>query len=181
MERPIYIYKITNLENEKVYIGRSVNPKKRLKCHIEKALLNDPKYNDCPKLYNSIRAYGKEAFGKIEIVAITYTFEEVCDLETFHIKQYNAVDDGLNCTYGGQGGMLGYVFSEESKNKMSVSAKRVGKARGIKNPTVSITENDVRNIKIMIFNGISTIEIENKTGITAKKIRRIKRDETWTH
>src|SRR5882762_10492421 len=116
--RVFYIYKITNTVNGSFYIGRSVNPVNRFKSHMWRALSNNPKYNDCEKFYNSIRCHGKEAFSQPEILAIVYSQEDAFTMEEAFIKSLDAVDCGLNCTYGSEGGMAGYEYSDASKKKM---------------------------------------------------------------
>jgi hypothetical protein len=54
------IYKITNLENQKVYIGQSVNIKERLRTHIKRGLgAETPTRN---KLYTVMNKVGVENF-----------------------------------------------------------------------------------------------------------------------
>ena len=63
------IYKITNLVNEKIYVGKTKKYYKeklfgiegRLKNHLTCAFTKS-KCNDCPRLYNAIRKYGKDNF-----------------------------------------------------------------------------------------------------------------------
>ena len=68
------IYKITNLINNKIYIGKtkkyyklsSFGYLKRFDNHISSAF-SKSKANDCPRLYNAIRKYGKDNF-KVDLV-----------------------------------------------------------------------------------------------------------------
>lgn len=107
------IYKITNLVNQKIYIGCTVNSLEKRFCeHIYRGLKTD---SNC-KLYNSIKKYNIENF-KIELI-------EECDLsniyerEIFYIDKYDTYKNGLNSTYGGEG-CLGYVHSPEIRKKIS--------------------------------------------------------------
>ena len=106
----IGIYKITNPLGE-VYIGKSeVDIKERMSRY---------KYNyaikNQPKIYDSIIKFGytNHVFEIIE----TCNIEEINDREKFWIDYYDCINNGLNCTTGGNGGLL----SEESKLKKSKS------------------------------------------------------------
>ena len=74
----IGIYKITNLVNEKSYIGQSVNIQKRFNSHKSAAFNPNNKNYDFP-LYRAIRKYGIENF-KFEIL-------EECDKSELNIKE----------------------------------------------------------------------------------------------
>lgn len=62
----IGIYKITNLTNNKVYIGQSINILKRFRDHKQIAFDKRSHCYDYP-LYRAIRKYGIENF-KFEII-----------------------------------------------------------------------------------------------------------------
>jgi group I intron endonuclease len=119
-----YIYKITNLINEKEYIGCTINPiNKRFEEHIYRCLKTDSTTKFC----NSIRKYGVENFN-IEII-------EECDVsniyerEKFYITEFRTYDNGLNSTFGGEG-CLGYVHSPEIRKKISENTKNGNSHRG---------------------------------------------------
>ncbi|ATZ80520.1 intron encoded putative GIY-YIG endonuclease [Bodo saltans virus] len=107
MSRQCCIYKITNMVNNKIYIGKTVeykNGKKysidgRLKSHFYCAL----KGNGCPALSNAINKYGKDKF-IIEKLEDTNS-DNVDEREIFYIKEYNSRDKniGYNIAVGGKG------------------------------------------------------------------------------
>ena len=73
------IYKITNIINNKVYIGQTVNTiKQRWNKHCHS--------NGCRSLYNAILKYGKENFN-IEIIE-TLPIEELDEREIYWINYY---------------------------------------------------------------------------------------------
>lgn len=104
-----YIYKITNVINQKMYIGKtSQTPSIRWSQHVSSALVspNVKDYNFL--LHKAIRKYGKENF-TLQIV------EEVADTlmsarETYWIDYYKTCilteegkTKGYNMTFGGEG------------------------------------------------------------------------------
>lgn len=98
----IGIYKITNIINNKVYIGKSTNIERRWKEHIRHS--KDEFTKEKPPIHKAINKYGLESF-IFEIV-------EECEVdflnerEMFYIKFYNSRNKkkGYNITEGGDGG-----------------------------------------------------------------------------
>lgn len=103
------IYKIENLINHKVYIGKSTNIIKRFQRHASST------HNVLLK--RAFKKYGFENFS-FEILIETYDLDY---WEIFLIQLFNAVDKehGYNLAYGGEGGKL----CEESIEKMSKKLK----------------------------------------------------------
>ena len=100
-----FIYKITNIKNGKMYIGkteRDINT--RWKEHIRhaQALSHIP-------LYRAINKYGIENF-IIELVEECET-KSVNEREQYWISFYDTYNTGYNCTLGGDGSLL--QFAEE--------------------------------------------------------------------
>lgn len=92
----MFIYKISNKINEKVYIGLTTNTiKERWRQHCQTA-----KSNSRP-LYCAMRKYGIENF-YIEEIDAAETLPELGQLERKYIKQYNSQINGYNLTAGGE-------------------------------------------------------------------------------
>ena len=138
------IYKITNLINSKVYIGRSTNVLKRWTQHRYK-LLNGVHYN--PHLQSAFDTHGEINF-TYEIIE-ECTKDELNQKEIFWIAQFNSQcnDVGYNKSEGGHAGggarNKGKTHSPECRARISKSLKgrkmseitksRIGKANsGIK-------------------------------------------------
>lgn len=113
----IGIYKVTNLINNKKYIGQSINIEERWKRHKSHSLNNYGNDYNCV-FYRAIRKYGLENF-KFEVI------EECCkeDLdkkEKYWIKYYNTYLGFLNCngynmTLGGQNASPHFLTYEQVK------------------------------------------------------------------
>ena len=99
----MWVYKITNLVNEKCYIGITTNLEYRWHCHR-----NAPNYPYLKNpLYSAMRKYGIENF-KIEIVEETDSLEKLAKLEDYYINLYKSRDPniGYNLSAGGQTNQL---------------------------------------------------------------------------
>ena len=97
-----YIYKITNLINQKAYIGKTTSTiEKRWKEHCQD--YKRRQYEKRP-LYDAMNKYGIENFSieKIEEVDINSLSER----ETYWIGYYNTYKNGYNATLGGDGKIL---------------------------------------------------------------------------
>lgn len=113
------IYKITNLVNDKIYIGKTkeyYGDKKfgaqgRLKAHISQS--HSAKYG---ALALAIRKYGGENF-VIETLETT-TADLIDDREIYYIKHYKSTDKkiGYNIALGGRGRSVTIVTEESRKN-----------------------------------------------------------------
>jgi len=123
-ERYCEIYKITNLVNDKIYVGQAVshilNHKRyrpyghegRFRCHISEAF--STKKNQSHYLNNAIRKYGVNNF-IVELI-------EYCDIkladerEIHYIKEFKSLyPDGYNLKNGGSV----FTHSDESKKRVS--------------------------------------------------------------
>ena len=80
------IYKYTNVNNGKVYIGQTS------KSLEERAQHNGNNYKECRKFYAAIKKYGWESIVP-EILAENLSLDEANKLEAFYISQFNSTDD----------------------------------------------------------------------------------------
>jgi hypothetical protein len=119
------IYKITNSENGKIYVGKTkkwYGVKKfgiegRFKKHVYDSE-NNKKGIGCPMLGNAIKKYGKEKF-KIEQLE-EIDAEHVDEKEEYYIKLYDSThkDIGYNIALGGKGRKVVHV-DEHIREKIS--------------------------------------------------------------
>lgn len=90
------IYKITNILNNKVYIGQAKDIKKRLQEHMKCGLGIDCPANN--KLYDAMKEDGLENF-TFEILE-ECPVEDLNKKEKYYIEFYNSVSWGYNSQYG---------------------------------------------------------------------------------
>lgn len=143
-----YLYKITDMLNNKIYIGQTNNPSKRWSYHKNQALKNKP----LQYIHRAMAKYGINNF-QFETITICKTSEDADYTETVLIAQNDSrnKDKGYNRAPGGhvawQSGLpshmysmygkhhteiskqqirntlIGKIYSDDAKNKMSLSAK----------------------------------------------------------
>ena len=88
------VYKITNLKNNKVYIGQTIRTlEERFNRHKNDALNNiiDTHFA------RALRYCGVDNF-KAEIIDTAETQEELTQKEQYWIRYYNSIEDGYNET-----------------------------------------------------------------------------------
>lgn len=116
LDREYVIYAHRNKINNKYYVGQTrEKPERRWRP-------NGEGYKNSPKFYSAIKKYGWNNFEHI-ILQPNLSESQVDDREKFWIKYYNSVENGYNCE---QGGSKNKIISEQSRKKMSESAKKRG-------------------------------------------------------
>ena len=94
------VYKITNLINDKVYIGITKQIIKRIGNHIY--YFNNPNNSNNTYLHKALRKYGLEFF-TIEVLEICNTLDSLNNKEVYWIQYYNSTNNkkGYNLDSGG--------------------------------------------------------------------------------
>lgn len=135
------VYKITNLVNQKIYIGYTgKKPEERLKGHVYGAIKNPDSHY---RLARAIRKYGPENF-ITEAIYQSHDKNHVAnEMEDFFIQQYNSMDEsiGYNMAPGGQGGD---IKSKEQKRQLSEKMK-------VDNPSFN------EDVRLSIANSVSLL------------------------
>lgn len=114
------VYKATNKENGKVYIGYTSKTLEERKLeHLAKSKSKGDKHYFY-LFKEAIRKYGFFCF-EWEIICECNSIDECYEKEKHFIKEMNTISpDGYNLTEGGNGG----VQSKETRNKISKSVKK---------------------------------------------------------
>ena len=115
-EKNFCVYKITNLVNGKIYIGKTYDVNARWEKHVKIATNREEKAYQY--LHKSINKYGADNF-TIEKLEENLTEQESFEREIFWIKTLNSKnpDVGMNLTDGGEGAS-GLKWSEDSREKI---------------------------------------------------------------
>ena len=110
------IYKITNKENKKSYIGCTIKSiENRFREHVSRCKKTKTKFCD------ALKKYGKDNFILEQIDSCDNT-TKMYELEKFYIKEHDTYNKGYNLTYGGEG-CIGYTHSDEMKIIISEKTK----------------------------------------------------------
>lgn len=134
------IYKVTNLVNGMVYIGKT---KRSLETRWKQHCRDMNSRIACFKLQQAIKEFGAENF-KIEQIDCAATKEEADAKEVYWIQFYHATEDGYNTSPGGKAGgnyrKVMVVETGQTFNSMVDAAKTFGVsvgsiAQAVKNPT----------------------------------------------
>lgn len=189
------IYKIENLINGKVYIGKSVDIKSRLQNHKSESFNKNSNAYDTA-IHRAIRKYGIENFS-FEVIE-ECSRENLSDKEKYWIKFYNSFGSGYNLTTGGEGvptvnekqirklwddGLsIGEIFEKTKYNKHTIinvlqnyhkysrkESNRRGRLDAFKNRVKPVIQYDFDGKFVQEYN--STKDAANANGIGENLIR----------
>lgn len=94
------IYKATNIQNDKVYIGQTIKP---LSCRISEHKCRANYADSHTKFYNAIKKYGWENFvWEVIEESDEWNQEELNAKEQYYIQLYDSINNGYNTLIGGQ-------------------------------------------------------------------------------
>ena len=156
----MWIYKITNIQNNKIYIGQTIRPiKDRFHRHINDAMNNvlDTHFA------RAIRKYGKDNF-IIEEIDIAQTQDELNKKEQYWIQYYNSVEEGYNETDAiSKSG--GNTYQSKTEEEMETIKEKIRQTKlGAKNPMAKkIKRINIINNEVEIFDTV--IECAKACGI----------------
>lgn len=119
-----YIYCATCLTTGKLYFGQTIRlVEERWERHIQES-----RSGSNYKFHRAIRKYGEENFLVEEVLTVSAPTKDALKakldyIEIRFIRKFDTFRNGYNMTLGGEG-QFGRIFSEESRRKMSESAKK---------------------------------------------------------
>lgn len=160
----MWIYKITNIQNNKCYIGQTIRPiEQRFHRHINDALNNSLDTH----FARAIRKYGQENF-IAEQIDIATNQNELNEKEQYWIRYYNSIENGYNETdaiykCGGN------TYRSKTKEEMEVIKEKIRKSKvGYKNPMAKkVKRTNILTNEIDIFDTV--IECAKACGISSGK------------
>src|SRR5882672_2664227 len=124
------VYKITNLINNKPYIGYdgsedNPNNDNRWRAHC-KHYKNTKSKQGKKLLYKAMRKYGIKNFS-YEIIEFCKSINELKQKERYYIKKFNSLAVGgweYNCTPGGDGTSYNFWSEESKKSRRKIVSKQ---------------------------------------------------------
>lgn len=122
------IYKITNIQNNKVYIGKcETTLEERWQRHVREAL----DFTLDTHFARAIRHYGVDSFN-IEAIDTATTSNELCEKEKYWIAYYDSCHTGYNMTMGGD---EGNTYLTKNPDEMETIKEKIRKTKiGSNNP-----------------------------------------------
>lgn len=201
------VYKITNTLNGKVYIGQTVDYRKRKVGHF--SYLRRNAHRNC-YLQKSFNKYGESSF-KMEIIK-ECAVDELDKLEIYYMRKYNSIDKtlGYNMVIGGNTNksfpdyirqkmsrsQKGRIISEEHRKRIgkwhkgkTISPKDIEKANKTKkdnqiqwgetNPNAVLTNDDVEKLIKDMLNGLTVEDVMKKYKCSRQTVYGITRNRTY--
>lgn len=158
-----YVYMIKNKKNNKMYIGSSIDCKRRWRQH-QWYLRNNQHPNK--HLQSSWNKYGEDSF--LFLVIEECSDEEQFDREQYYIDKYKPFSpNGYNISSNAG---VGVICEQEYKNENFI---------GEKHPNASLTNEEVVKIKEMLVNGYKAKEISEKYNYKMSLICKISSLNKW--
>lgn len=163
------IYKITNIINNKFYIGSSHNLKSRKWQHFNCLKRNK---HHCIKLQRSYNKYGKDNF-IFEIIA-KCPKEYLIKLEQFFLDTLKPI---LNSYLSASN--YERTFNTESLSKSISKKHKEDKENRVKNGRYKLNKDQVVEIKKLIAYNKTALEISKMFNVAQNTIQSIKSHRTW--
>lgn len=192
------IYGIRNKTTGRIYVGKTVNVRKRFVRH--KTLLKNNKHWNCC-LQRSYNRHGSAVFEYVILEECQENALAECEQKWINDNKPNLYNEDLYVIdkNGSNNGFAGKRHSFQSKMKMSEAklGKYIGpdnpnfgntwsesqknKMRGSNNKTAKLTEADVSEIKQLLRSGLKHQEIASHYRVSRTVITRINTGTRWSY
>ncbi len=120
------VYRIVS-PSGKCYIGKTTVFNQRMRQHKRLSWIDSKKNQVCPKLCNAVKKYGWENMKVVKLAEHISCPVQLDKMEIMFINQFDSMNNGYNCTSGGDGG---YKRTNDSKQRTSLSMIESYKKRG---------------------------------------------------
>ncbi|MDD2470089.1 MAG: GIY-YIG nuclease family protein [Bacilli bacterium] len=180
-EKIIGVYQIKNLVNGKMYIGSSIDINSRWKEHIRD--LNNNKHHSL-HLQRAWNKYGESSF---EFNVLEECNEDTTlEREQYYLDKLESFkrDNGYNVSKSSSAPMMGRKHSKETKIKISEEVRSRDSScwvRGEDKFNAKFKDEDIINIKRLIYEGNRTIDIAKLYNVEGQTITQIKTGDRWNH
>ena len=168
-----YIYKITNTQNDKIYVGQTIRTiAQRFRRHI-----NDANNGLDTHFARAIRQYGETSFNVSLLEEVDGTSEYITEREYFWINKLDAYNSGYNealsTTRCG-----GNTYHSKTKDEMDIIKNKIRATKLLdKNPhSVRVKCIDIESNDIKTFNSIKEAQIyfnEPNHSFVSKRCRKV--------
>ena len=148
----MHIYKITNILNNKIYIGQtSKTPQQRWKRHVQDANANRVNTH----LASAIQKYGEDAF-VVESICQTDNQDELNKLEQYYIHLYDSLKNGYNET-DSINKCGGNTYAGRTQKQMEITKNKISESKkGKKNPNSrKIKSKNINTKEELFFDSLS--------------------------
>jgi group I intron endonuclease len=112
----MHIYKITNLVNNKIYIGQTIQKNPKMRWYSHQA---DARGGKNTHLCNSMRKYGIDQF-LWEVIDFAHCLDDLNNKEQWWLDEYRKTNEIYNLREAGDNKM----HSDQSKEKMKASQRQ---------------------------------------------------------
>lgn len=170
MKKIACVYSITNISSNKIYIGSTVNYKKRRRDHLSFLKRNKHKNKELQHDYNNS---GIDNF-RFDVLLEVDDLDDLRDLEDWYIRNYTNKDNSYNSREDAIT-PISFSLSKESIEKIRQSKLGSG------NPLAKLTENQVREVKLLMQEGRSPTILAKKYGVKRGTLYAIKYNLAWSH
>ena len=175
------IYEIRNVLNNKVYIGSSVDIPERWNEHKRELSKNNHHSILLQRAWNK---YGEENF-KFNILE-KYSENELLNREQYYLDLHMTYDrnKGYNIAKYASAPMKGRKHSKETIVLLVEGLKNRDESvwlRGEESPNSKLKDEDIPEIKRMIYEGYKICVIADTYGVKPNTITQIKTGARWTH